>query len=108
MLEKLFVMVFIDFEHLERVNFGFSKMATPKAPKQVEICFCKCYVFIICKIVNLCPPLFICLTLYEFLELILYFWLDYLLAFDCVASVVMERVPLLRDVSRPKQHFFIR
>lgn len=108
MLKQLFVVVLIDFEHLEWVNFGVSKVATSKAPQQIEICLCQCYVFIICKVVNLSPPLFVGLSFYEFLELVLCFWLDDLLAFYCVAGVVMERVPLLGDVSRPKQHFFVR
>ena len=100
-------MVIIDFENLEWVYLGVCKVSTSEASQKVEICLCQCYVFVVSKVVNFSPPLFVGLPFNEFFQLVLRRWFDDCLAFYCVAGVVMERVPLLRDVSRSEEHFFV-
>jgi len=98
---------FVGFKNFEGVHIRVGEIATTKSSKKVEVAFGKRDIFVICKIVNFSPPFFVGLTLHEFLKFVLWFGLDNFFAFDCVASVILERVPFLWDISSPEKNFLI-
>jgi hypothetical protein len=89
MLKKFFIFWFIVFENFEGVDVRISELALSNSIEQIQISFVKFHVFIVCEVVDFSPPVFVSLSLHKLFKFVLMHWLNYLLTFDCVTSMIM-------------------